>query len=134
MRGSGQPVCDILKDAQPIASGHASCAGYLRREEQAMTTAAISNEIRETIVSTLRRHDVVHAGIFGSVARGDQTAQSDLDLLIEFDPTKTKSLLDLAALGIELEDALGRSVDLVTYRSLSPRIRDRVLAEEVVLL
>ena len=99
-----------------------------------MTTATIPNDIKETIVAILRRHDVVHAGIFGSFARGDQRPQSDLDILIEFDPTKTKSLLDLAALGIELEDALGRPVDLVTYRSLNPRIRDRVLADEVVLL
>lgn len=81
-----------------------------------------------------RRHGVVRAGIFGSFARGEQTPQSDLDFLIEFDPTKSKSLLDLAALGIELEDALGRAVDLVTYRSLNPRIRDRVTAEEAVAL
>jgi predicted nucleotidyltransferase len=102
--------------------------------ENSMTTATALDDITQSIVPILRRHDVIHAGIFGSFARGEQTRDSDLDILIEFDPAKSKSLLDLAALGIELEDALGRTVDIITYKSLNPRIRDRVFADEVVIL
>lgn len=99
-----------------------------------MATATIPESLKEVIIPILRKHDVIHAGIFGSFARGDQTPQSDIDILIEFDPAKRKSLFDLSALAIELEDALGREVDLVTYQALNPRIRDRALADEVVVL
>ncbi|MFZ5587874.1 MAG: nucleotidyltransferase family protein [Thermodesulfobacteriota bacterium] len=80
----------------------------------------------------LRRHGVVRAGLFGSAARGEAGADSDLDLLIEFD--RPTSLLDRARLKLELEAALDRRVDLVHYRSLHHRIRDQVLAEEVAIL
>jgi predicted nucleotidyltransferase len=98
-----------------------------------MTTATLSEPLKQRIIAILRQHDVVHAGIFGSFARVGADA-SDVDLLIEFDSTKRKSLLDLSALAIELEDALGREVDVVTYQVLNHRIREQVLREEVVLL
>lgn len=60
------------------------------------------------------------------------TDQSDVDLLVEFEGRK--SLLDLSGLKIELEDALGRKVDVVTYRSLHPLLRERILAEQVPIL
>jgi len=80
----------------------------------------------------LTRHGVVRAGVFGSAARGEARPDSDLDLLVEFD--RATSLLDRAGLKLELEAVLGRRVDLVHYRSLYHRIRERVLAEEVPLL
>ena len=69
--------------------------------------------------------------LIGSVARGDDRADSDLDLLVELD--KGRSLLDHAALMIELEALLGCKVDVATEQGLRPRVRDRVLAEAVVL-
>lgn len=60
------------------------------------------------------------------------TEQSDVDLLVEFEGRK--SLLDIAGLKIELEDALGRKVDVVTYRSLHPLLRERILGEQVPIL
>ncbi len=88
--------------------------------------------LQHQITPILKRHDVDRAGIFGSFSRGEQSEDSDLDILIQF--KGEKSLLDLAALKIELEETLGIKVDLVTYRALSPRIRDKVLKEQVVIL
>ncbi len=92
----------------------------------------LPEEIKRTIAPILERHGVVRASVFGSFARGTQNADSDLDILIEFDGDK--SLLDLAALQLDLEDALGREVDVVTYNSLNFRIRDNVLREQVPVL
>jgi predicted nucleotidyltransferase len=88
--------------------------------------------VREKIIDILRRNDVRRASFFGSIVRGEITDQSDVDLLIEFEGRK--SLLDLSGLKIELEDALGRKVDVVTYRSLHPLLRERILAEQVPIL
>jgi hypothetical protein len=65
----------------------------------------------------------------GSVARGDADAASDIDFLVDFEPGR--SLLDLAALLVDLEDLLGHPVDVVTEPGLKARIRQRVLAEAV---
>ncbi|MEA1907414.1 MAG: nucleotidyltransferase family protein [Euryarchaeota archaeon] len=89
-------------------------------------------ELKTRIVRTLKRHDVARAAIFGSFARGDAEESSDLDILIEFQGEK--SLLDLVGLKLELEDSLGRSVDVLTYNALHPAIRDRILSEQVRVL
>ncbi len=88
--------------------------------------------VREKIIDILRRNDVRRASFFGSIVRGEMTEQSDVDLLVEFEGRK--SLLDIAGLKIELEDALGRKVDVVTYRSLHPLLRERILTEQVPIL
>ncbi len=75
--------------------------------------------------------DIVRLRVFGSVLRGDDTPESDLDLLVEFG--KPKGLLDLVGIEQEFEDELGRKVDLVTPAALSPYFRDRVLQEARVL-
>lgn len=80
----------------------------------------------------MRQHGVVHAGVFGSVARGDDRAGSDVDLLVEFE--SGRSLLDVAGLRVELREALGREVDVATQNSLHPRLRGRILRELVPLL
>jgi len=67
--------------------------------------------------------------IFGSVARGEADAASDVDFLVDMEPGR--SLLDLGGLQIELESLLDRRVDVVTERGLKARIRDRVLREAV---
>lgn len=89
-------------------------------------------ELKTRITRTLKRHDVAHASIFGSFARGDAEENSDLDIIVKF--KGEKSLLDLVGLKLELEDALGRSVDVLTYNALHPAIRDRILSEQVMVL
>ena len=89
-------------------------------------------EIREIVLPVLRRHGITRAGIFGSVARGDATTESDVDILIELDVQA--SLLDFVGIKLELEDVLGRRVDLVQYAAIKPALRDRILREEVPLV
>ena len=69
--------------------------------------------------------------LFGSVARGQDTPTSDVDLLVTLDAGRT--LLDLIAIQQDLEDLLGCSVDVVTEESISPYLRERILQEAVPL-
>lgn len=78
-----------------------------------------------------RHNDVTMVGVFGSVARGEATEQSDIDLLVSF--SKRKSLLDLVRLEREIADALGKKVDLLTENAISPYLRDRVKRELQVI-
>ena len=86
---------------------------------------------RDTILRLAQAHGARNLRIFGSVARGTATPDSDLDLLVELEPGR--SLLDLGGLLLDLEQALGRSVDVITDQGLRPRIRERVLREAVLL-
>jgi len=88
--------------------------------------------IREKIISILHRNDVKSASFFGSIVRGEMTEESDVDLLVEF--VGKKSLLDIAHLKNELEDAINRRVDVLTYKSLHPYLKERILAEQVPIL
>lgn len=81
----------------------------------------------------LKRHAVKHASIFGSFARGTAKSSSDVDFLIEY-KGKDKSLFDLVDLKSDLEETLDRKVDVLTYRSIYWRIRERILAEQIVIL
>ena len=87
---------------------------------------------KEAIVNILKRHDVKRASLFGSIVRDELTDQSDIDILVEF--KGTKSLLDLAALKIELEEVLKCKVDVLTYGSLHPLLKNQILAEQVEIL
>ena len=80
----------------------------------------------------MRKRGVTKAGVFGSVARGDERPDSDVDFLVEFE--EGRSLLDLAGLRLDLAELLNREVDLATLASLHPRLKDRILIELVPLL
>ena len=86
------------------------------------------NEIEDVLVRVLQKHDVKRASLFGSIVRGEATKESDIDLLVEFEGKK--SLLDLAGLKIELEEQLKRGVDVLTYDSLHPLLREKILDEQ----
>jgi hypothetical protein len=90
-------------------------------------------DIKKKIIPILKRHAVKKASIFGSFARGEVKARSDVDLLIEY-KTNNKSLFDLVNLRDELEGILGRKVDIVTYNSIYWRLRDQILSEQVMIL
>ncbi len=91
-----------------------------------------TEEIREEVLPVLRSYDVVRAAIFGSFARGEDREGSDIDLLVEF--KGEKSLLDLAGLKLALEELLKRKVDVLTYNSLYPPLKERILNEQEVIL
>jgi len=86
---------------------------------------------REDINRIAAVHGARNVRVFGSVRWGEASGSSDLDLLV--DMSEGRSLFDLVALGDELEEALGVEVDVVTERSLSPYLRDRILTEAVAL-
>ena len=90
------------------------------------------DEITARAMPVLERYGATRAGVFGSAARSEMGDESDLDILVELGPEL--SLLDVARMNRELGEALGRRVDLVEYEALKPRIRDRVLAQEVRIL
>ena len=90
------------------------------------------DEIKRKILPILKRHRAKRVGIFGSFARGDQRKDSDIDILVELD--KDIDLLDFIGIQQELEDILGRKVDLVEYDTIKPLIRERILKEQVVLI
>jgi predicted nucleotidyltransferase len=89
-------------------------------------------EIRKKILPVLQRYDVVRAAIFGSFVRGENREGSDIDILVEF--KGEKSLLDLAGLKIALEELLKIKVDVLTYNSLHPLLKERILNEQEVIL
>lgn len=79
------------------------------------------------------RHHVAELSVFGSTARGDARPDSDIDLLVAYQPEAMIGLVAFNRLRRELEDALGRRVDLVPKDGLKPVIREDVLAEAQVL-
>ena len=88
-------------------------------------------EKREEIMKLARKHGARRIRVFGSVVRGEAGPDSDVDFLVEMEPGR--SLLDMGGLLMDLRQALGRKVDVVTERGLKPRIRERVLKEAVAL-
>jgi predicted nucleotidyltransferase len=96
-----------------------------------MTLEERLKDKRDAILCICAKHGAHNVRVFGSVARGEADEQSDIDLLVEFDPGR--SLLDHAALWLELQDLLGCKVDVLSDRGIKPRIRERVLREAIPL-
>ena len=86
---------------------------------------------REQILAIAARHGARHVRVFGSVVRGEDGPESDVDLLVEFEPGR--GLLNHAALIEELQDLLGCKVDVASNNGLKPRIKQRVIEEAVAL-
>ncbi len=82
----------------------------------------------EEIAKLCQRHHIRRLALFGSILSDEFRPDSDIDVLVEFEPGKTPGL-DFFGIEIELSDLLGRPVDLNTPRSLSRYFRDQVLAE-----
>lgn len=87
---------------------------------------------REKIAEFCRRNQIRKLSFFGSVLRDDFTKESDIDILVEFEPGTKVGLIRFAGLAIELEEILKHRVDLNTPECLSRYFRDRVLAEAEV--
>ena len=88
-------------------------------------------EKREEILRIAAKNGARNVRLFGSVVRGEADDRSDVDFLVTLEPGTT--LLDHAALIMELEELLGRKVDVASDRGLRPRVRERVLNEAVQL-
>ena len=85
----------------------------------------------KSLIKICRENDITTVGLFGSMARGEATDKSDIDLLVKFG--KPKSLLRVVKLERELSTALGRKVDLLTEGAISPYIRDKILHDLVIV-
>lgn len=86
---------------------------------------------RQEILAYATEHGARNVRVFGSTARGEAEASSDVDLLVEMEPGR--NLLDLVGLWQDLEDLLGIHVDVLTDGGVSPHMRDRIFAEAVPL-
>lgn len=94
---------------------------------------------RDRILATLRAHEaelraagIVHLRVFGSVARGDAKDRSDVDLLAEFDPAKTQTLVTLGALQSRMSEWLGAEVDLSSAAWLKSSVSERARQEAIL--
>ena len=87
--------------------------------------------IKNKIIPILKKNDVVKAGIFGSYARGEAKKNSDIDILIQ--PPKGIGL-GFVGIKLELEEKLGRKVDLLTYNSIHPYLKKYILDDEVRII
>lgn len=96
-----------------------------------MTAKELLQEKREEILRLCAKYGATNVRVFGSVARGEADEKSDIDLLVEFEAGRT--LLDHAALWLELQELLACRVDVISVRGIKPRIRERVLREAVPL-
>ena len=96
-----------------------------------MDPRKILQDNRDEKLRIAAAHGAQNVRVFGSVSRGEAGAKSDVDLLVKLEPGR--SLLDLIAIKQELEDLLGRVVDVVTEDAVSPYIREQVLKEAVSL-
>ena len=83
------------------------------------------------LIEICHQNDIAMIGVFGSMARGKATEDSDIDLLVRF--SKRKSLLTLVRLEREMSTVLGRKVDLLTEAAISPYLRDRIKRELKVI-
>ena len=86
---------------------------------------------REAIRAIALRHRVTNVRVFGSVVHGDDTEDSDLDLLVE--PTDETTMMDIGAIRYELKQLLGISIDVLTPRALPVHFRDTVLREAIAV-
>lgn len=96
-----------------------------------MSLSNILKNRREDIIRVAGQYGARNVRVFGSMARGEADVDSDLDIIVEMEPGS--SLLDIIAIKQDIEDLLGRKVDIVTEASISPYIRDTVLKEAVNL-
>lgn len=85
--------------------------------------------LRSSLPKLKKQYGIVQLGVFGSYVRGEQTPNSDLDLLVEFDSNHRFGLLTFCELENQLSDQLGVKVDLVIKTGLKPRIGERILTE-----
>mgnify|MGYP001141636675 CR=1 FL=1 len=92
-----------------------------------MTTRELLARRRAELIAAAARHRASNLRVFGSVARGTDRPDSDVDFLVDFDAQA--SLFDLIELKEEIESLLGRSADVLTPDSISPFLKERILAE-----
>lgn len=93
-----------------------------------MTLLETLQEKREQVLAVAAKHGAFNVRVFGSVVRGEETPESDIDFLIDYDREQVTPWFP-GGLLMDLQELLGRKVDVLTEQGISPLIRDRILAE-----
>jgi len=96
-----------------------------------MSQLDIIRKRRDEILRLAESYGIRRVRLFGSIARGDDRPESDLDVLVDFEPGR--SLLDQVGFRQDLEEMLGRSVDVVAEGGISPYLEARILGESIPL-
>lgn len=89
-------------------------------------------EIKKRAVPILKEEGATRAALFGSIVRGETKEDSDVDILVDL--PRGKSLFDLAGLKIKLEESLGGDVDIITYNSIDPLLKDNILKSQLRII
>ena len=89
-------------------------------------------DIKQRAIPILKKEGATRAALFGSVVKGEMREDSDIDILVDL-PSGT-SLFDLAGLKIKLEESLGRDVDVITYNSIDPLLKDNILKGQLRII
>ncbi len=106
----------------------------LKLLDKLMDKGAISLEsIKAEALPVLKKNNIARAAIFGSTARGEAKATSDVDFLVEF-KKRRPTLLDIGGLKNDLEEKLKRSADIILFGSIDPRLKERILRDKVDIL
>ena len=96
-----------------------------------MKTPGNLRTIRQRAIPILRRYGVSKAAVFGSFARGEERKKSDVDILVDI--PKGMGLFEFVGLKQDLEERLGRDVDLVTYDYIHPFLKERILNDQILI-
>lgn len=96
-----------------------------------MTELERIQQQKKNILAIARQHGIVRLRLFGSVVRGEETPQSDIDLLVDLEPGR--SMFDLGGALIQLQELLRRKVDIVTEGGLHWYLKEKIMQEAVSL-
>ncbi len=89
------------------------------------------NYMKNIVMPILKEAGVTRSAFFGSYAKGEENDKSDVDIIVDF--PRGRSLFDLSDLQFKLESALGKKTDAVTYKSLHPLLKNRILSEQITI-
>lgn len=140
--GVGAEPWALLRDLARDELAHTEDAGQRsdragRGGASAQTPSESAERRLERVLGTLRAHEselrrrgIVHAAVFGSTVRGESTATSDVDIVVDVDPERSFGVFEFVSITRYLQELLPRA-DVVERKALKPRIRERVLAEAV---
>jgi hypothetical protein len=90
----------------------------------------LTKKQKNTIIKTMLPFNPKKIGIFGSVARDEDSDRSDIDILYSFN--NRYSLFDIAGLQIELENLLNKKIDLVEFSAIHPKLKEKILNESII--
>lgn len=122
----------LLKENEIKKVGKPPLVFYIPATKYASTTKINISKIKNKALPILKKAGVTRSSVFGSYVRGEQREDSDIDILVEV-PNGT-GLFEFADLKLELENALGKDVDLVTYNSIHPKLKEHILQEQIQIL